>query len=79
MCRWFYLRLADNFRSLEAFGQWLWSYVPVVGGTSLWSFIVFLMIFQFVKDCIEQFAQSQAAHAHNRRLLQLAQKKRQAY
>lgn len=74
--RWFYYRLADNFRSSTALSKWAWSYVPVFGGTSLWSFIVFLMIFQFMKDCIEQFAQSHAAHAHNRRLLDEAEIRR---
>lgn len=73
------MRLADNFRSFDAFGRWAWSFVPVAGGTSLWSFIVFLMVFQFLKDCIEQFAQSHMAHHHNMQLLKAARDKEKAY
>ncbi|KAK9815151.1 hypothetical protein WJX73_008909 [Symbiochloris irregularis] len=77
--RWFYLRLSDNFRSSEALGRWAWSFVPVFGGTSLWSFIVFMMVFQFLKDCIEQFAQSHMAHHHNLQLLKAANDRQKAY
>ena len=73
-CRWFFERLSDNFRSRQALQSWLWGYVPVVGGTSLWSAIVFLMIGHFLKDCVEQFAQSHACDAHDRELRQLARK-----
>jgi hypothetical protein len=72
-CRWFFERLADNFRSRKAVQQWLWGYVPVVGGTSFWSTIVFLMIGHFLKDCVEQFARSHASDAHDRELTRLAQ------
>lgn len=46
--------------------------MPVIGGTSLWSAIVFLAIGVFVKDSIEQFAQAHALKAHDRQLVKLA-------
>lgn len=73
-CRWLLERLADNFRSVEAFRAWVWSYVPVVGGASAWATLVFLMVMHFVASCVEQFAQSQASYEHNRALLQEAQR-----
>ena len=63
--------MADNFRSLGAFKAWVWSYVPVVGGASAWSTIVFLMVMHFVASCVEQFAQSQASYEHNKELMQV--------
>ncbi len=63
--------MADNFRSVGAFKAWVWSYVPVVGGASAWSTIVFLMVMHFVASCVEQFAQSQASYEHNKELMQV--------
>ena len=63
--------MADNFRSMGAFKAWVWSYVPVVGGASAWSTIVFLMVMHFVASCVEQFAQSQASYEHNKELMQV--------
>ena len=63
--------MADNFRSVGAFRAWVWSYVPVVGGASAWSTIVFLMVAHFVASCVEQFAQSQASYEHNKELMQV--------
>ena len=77
--RWFFERLAENFRTREAFAAWLWGYVPVFGGASLWSAIVFVMIFHFVKECVEQFAQSHATYAHNRTLSRAAEELRRRY
>ena len=57
---------------MSAFKQWVWGYLPVVGGTSLWSLIVFLAIGVFVKDSIEQFAQAHASKSHDRQLIKLA-------
>ena len=70
--RWLYQRLADNFRSLEAFKAWAWGYVPVIGGTSLWSLIIFVAIAGFVKESIEQFARAHASKSHDRQLVKLA-------
>ena len=67
--RWLLERMADNFRSLGAFKAWVWGYVPIVGGASAWSSIVFLMVMHFVASCVEQFAQSQASYEHNRELV----------
>ena len=53
--------------------KWAWSYVPIVGETSLWNTVVFVMIGHFLKDCVEQFAQSHACDAHDRELRRLAQ------
>ena len=69
MRRWLLERMADNFRSIGAFKAWVWGYVPIVGGASAWSSIVFLMVMHFVASCVEQFAQSQASYEHNRELL----------
>ena len=79
MYRWFYQRLADNFRSWEGASKWVWGYVPVVGGTSLWSTVVFLMIGHFIKECVEQFAQSHAAYAHDRQLTAMAEEMKRQY
>jgi hypothetical protein len=60
----------DHFQSAEALKAWLLGYVPIVGGGSLWRFFVFLMMLQFVRSCIEQLAQSEAANEDNRALQQ---------
>ena len=52
-----YLRLTEHFRSAQAAKAWAIGYVPIVGGASLWSCIVLLMILHFLRECIEQFAQ----------------------
>ena len=49
------MRFTDNFRTWKAARSWAWGYVPVVGGASLWSCVVLLMILQFLRECIEQF------------------------
>ena len=56
-----YLRFTDNFRSWKAAKLWAWGYLPVVGGASLWSCVVLLMILHFLRECIEQFAQASPA------------------
>ena len=52
--------MLDSFTSWGATKLWLQSQVP-----SLWGFIMLLFIGHFVKDCIEQFAQSQASYKHD--------------
>ncbi len=77
--RWFFERLADNFKSVDALRAWLWSYVPIVGGASAWPTLVFLMVMHFVVSCLEQFAQSQATYEHNRAILAEAQRRQKAH
>ncbi|KAK9917565.1 hypothetical protein WJX75_005821 [Coccomyxa subellipsoidea] len=77
--RWFWERLADNFRSVSAARAWLWSYVPIVGGASAWPSLVFLMVMHFVVSCLEQFAQSQATYEHNRAILSEARRRQKAH
>ncbi|KAK9829946.1 hypothetical protein WJX72_008802 [[Myrmecia] bisecta] len=63
--RWFYQRVLDSIRSWATFKATLWSLVP-----SPWGFVVLVLMTHFLKDCVEQFAQSRATHEHNRALRQ---------
>ena len=77
MCRWFFQRLVDEARaslkSWAGFKTWIWSQVPPP-----WTLIVIGLMSHFVIGCIEQFAQSHAAHAHNQALLEEAHQMEQS-
>ena len=66
--RWFYKKMLDSFTSWQSAGIWLRSQTP-----SLWGFVMILFIGHFIKDCIEQFAQSQASYEHDLQLRAKAQ------
>lgn len=66
--RWFYQRMLDSFTSWQSAGIWLRSQTP-----SLWGLVMILFIGHFIKDCIEQFAQSQASYEHDLQLRARAQ------
>lgn len=59
------MKLLDHFKSVAGLKAWLWGYVPVFGGGSLKAFVMFLVLGQFLRTCIEQFAQSEAAYQDN--------------
>ena len=64
--------MLDSFASWQSAGTWLQSQIP-----SLWGCVMLLFIGHFVKDCIEQFAQSQASYEHDLLLRAKAQRLKQ--
>ena len=62
-CRGFLRRLLDSLTSWKSARSWLHSQTP-----SWWGLVMLLFIGHFVKDCIEQFAQSQASYEHDLQL-----------
>ncbi len=60
--------MLDSFTSWQSAHTWLRSQVP-----SLWGLVMLVFIGHFVKDCIEQFAQSQASYEHDLQLRAKAQ------
>lgn len=64
--------MLDSLTSWESAKTWLHSQIP-----SWWGLIMLLFIGHFVKDCIEQFAQSQASYEHDLQLRAKAQSLKQ--
>lgn len=61
--RWFYRKLTESFSSRQAAQAWLYAQIP-----SLWSCVTLALIGHFLKECIENFAQSQASYEHDLQL-----------
>ena len=64
--------MLHSLTSWEAAKAWLYSQTP-----SWWGLVMLLFIGHFVKDCIEQFAQSQASYEHDLQLRAKAQSLKQ--
>ena len=55
--------MLDSLTTWKSAKTWLHSQIP-----SWWGLVMLLFIGHFVKDCIEQFAQSQASYEHDLQL-----------